>query len=152
MMEICYFGFHLRSTLINGPCTRILNSRFSTKLLLTENQGTLWTTCFHLWPGIDSIPHPKYVLRYSNSVLAFLTPFISSLHISSSEWRIYPLGSLYFDPLLSPYFLTHSIIHFTPPLAHVYTLLRNWLFFFSLSISLPNQRSYILPFYKNSFI
>ena len=36
----------LRSTLINGPCTRILNSRFLTKLILSENQGNLWTTCF----------------------------------------------------------------------------------------------------------
>ena len=30
----------LRSTLINGPCTRILNSQFSTKLIQSENQGT----------------------------------------------------------------------------------------------------------------
>ena len=37
----------LRSTLTNGPCTRILNSHFSTKLILSENQGSRWTVCYH---------------------------------------------------------------------------------------------------------
>ena len=36
----------LRSSLINNHCTRILNSQFLTKLILSENQGSRWTTCF----------------------------------------------------------------------------------------------------------
>ena len=30
----------LRSNLIYGPCTRILNTQFSSKFILSENQGT----------------------------------------------------------------------------------------------------------------
>ena len=49
---------YLRSTLINGPCTRILNSQFSTKLILSENQGARWTACHR------SLPSPAPILHH----------------------------------------------------------------------------------------
>ena len=69
----------LRSTLVNGPPTRILDSRFSTKLTLSENQGTLWTACHRTPPNPTPIPlHPNFVPHYSSSTLAFCTRFIPS--------------------------------------------------------------------------
>ena len=72
----------LRSTLINGPCTRILNSQFSTKLILSENQGTRWMACHRSLPSPGRIPHYSNPHpRQSNCILAFYThltrsPFI----------------------------------------------------------------------------
>ena len=37
----------LRSSLINNHCSRILNSQFLNKLILSENQGSRWTVCYH---------------------------------------------------------------------------------------------------------
>ncbi|PAV19331.1 nucleotide-binding-oligomerization-domain like receptor [Pyrrhoderma noxium] len=69
----------LRSTLTNGACTRILNSQFSTKLLLSENQGTRWTTC-HCSPPSPSpiLHHPIPRPRQSNCMLAFYAHLIRS--------------------------------------------------------------------------
>ena len=78
----------LRSTLITGPCTRIFNSQFSTKLLLSEHQGTNWTTSHHPQSSPVPTPHPPRpksasILRYpspephqTNCILAFYTRFI----------------------------------------------------------------------------
>ena len=78
----------LRSTFINGPCTHILNSQFSTKLIQSENQGTWWTACHHSRPRPVPTPHPPRpesasILRHpspephqSNCILAFYTRFI----------------------------------------------------------------------------
>ena len=78
----------LRSTLTNGPCTRILNSQFSTKLILSENQGTQWTACHRSLPSTSPIPHHPQsksasILRHpspephqSNCMLAFYKRFI----------------------------------------------------------------------------
>ena len=78
----------LRSTLITGPCTRIFNSQFSTKLLLSEHQGTSWTTSHHPrrrpaptphHPRSESVSilrHPSPEPHQSNCILAFYTRFI----------------------------------------------------------------------------
>ena len=36
----------IRHSLIYGSCVRILNSRFSAKLTLSQYQGNQWTSCF----------------------------------------------------------------------------------------------------------
>ena len=69
----------LRSTLTNGPCTRILNSQFSTKLILSENHGTRWVACHCSLPSPGRIPHYSNPHpRQSNCMLAFYTRLIPS--------------------------------------------------------------------------
>ena len=69
----------LRSTLTNGPCTRILNSQFSTKLILSENQGTRWTACHRSLQSPSPILHyPIPRPRQSNCMLPFYTRLIPS--------------------------------------------------------------------------
>ena len=64
----------LRSTLTNGPCTRILNSHFSTKLILSENQGAQWTACHRSLPSTSPIPYRRNPRpRQSNCILSFYT-------------------------------------------------------------------------------
>ena len=67
----------LRSTLTNGPCTRILNSQFSTKLILSENQGTRWVACHCSLPSPGRIPHYSNLHPCQNNcILAFYKRFI----------------------------------------------------------------------------
>ena len=67
----------LRSTLITGPCTRIFNSQFSTKLLLSEHQGTSWTTSHHPRPeSVSILRRPSPEPHQSNCIPAFYTRFI----------------------------------------------------------------------------
>ena len=78
----------LRSTLITGPCTRIFNCQFSTKLLLSEHQGTSWTTSRHPRPrpaptphhprpeSVSILRHPSPEPHQTNCILAFYTRFI----------------------------------------------------------------------------
>ena len=67
----------LRSTFINGPCTHILNSQFSTKLILSNHQGTSWTTSHHPRPeSVSILRRPSPEPHQSNCIPAFYTRFI----------------------------------------------------------------------------
>ena len=72
----------LRSGLINNQCTRILNGQFLTKLILSENQGSRWTVCYHPRPEPSStLYHPNHVPCYFSNILAFYTRLIPSSFI-----------------------------------------------------------------------